>query len=227
MKSQTAAVYQALRTDLLACRIHPGRRIRVNEVCEQMGVSAGAVREALSRLTSEGLVVSEPQRGFTAAPISINELQDLTEVRCEIEALCLRRAFAAGDVVWESALVAAQHRLSRTPIHPQGEPPLVSDEWAAVHTEFHEVLVSACDSPTLLTIRRGLYFQAERYRRLSVPLSQSGRDLTREHQEMVAAVLRRDVEAAVELTTSHIRETTRWVVAAASGDLAARLVAIS
>src|ERR1700678_3888046 len=92
--SLTQAAYLRLRADLLACRIRPGERVKINDVCRQFAVSLGAVREALARLTSEGLVVAEPQRGFRAAPITADELRDLTMVRIEIEGLCLRRAVA-------------------------------------------------------------------------------------------------------------------------------------
>src|SRR5580704_15575985 len=113
--NMTQGAYEGLRADLLACRILPGKKLKIQDLCDRFSVSLGAIREALSRLTSDGLVVSEPQRGFRAAPISVAELQDLTMVRIEIESLCLRRAIVVGTVDWESRLVAAFHRLSRTP----------------------------------------------------------------------------------------------------------------
>ena len=61
---QRDGAYEALRADLLACRVAPGSRLKIQELCLQHAVSLGAIREALSRLTSEGLVVAEPQRGF-------------------------------------------------------------------------------------------------------------------------------------------------------------------
>src|SRR5438132_9546483 len=88
----TQAAYEGLRADLLACRIPPGSRLKIQELCTRLSVSLGAIREALSRLTSEGLVVAEPQRGFRAAPISAEDLSDLTRTRIKIESLCLRRA---------------------------------------------------------------------------------------------------------------------------------------
>src|SRR5215469_10320330 len=118
----TQGAYEALRADLLACRIHPGSRLKIQELCARFSVSLGAIREALSRLTSEGLVVAEPQRGFRAAPISAADLTDLTMVRVEIETLCLKRAIAFGDVDWEARLVAAAHRLSRTPERDTNDP---------------------------------------------------------------------------------------------------------
>ena len=96
----TQAAYEGLRADLLACRIIPGKKLKIQDLCDRFSVSLGAVREALSRLTSEGLVVAEPQRGFRAAPISAADLVDLTMVRVEIDTLCLKRAIAGGNVDW-------------------------------------------------------------------------------------------------------------------------------
>src|ERR1700683_2974942 len=113
--NMTQGAYEGLRADLLACRIPPGRKLKSQELCLRFSVSLGAIREALSRLTSEGLVVAEPQRGFRVAPISAADLVDLTMVRVEIDTLCLKRAIACGDVDWEARLIAAAHLLARTP----------------------------------------------------------------------------------------------------------------
>lgn len=210
----TQGAYEGLRADLLACRIRPGSRLKIQELCDRFEVSLGAVREALSRLTSDGLVVSEPQRGFRAAPISIADLKDLTRVRIDIEALCLRRALAIGSVVWEAQLVAAFHRLSRTPERVAYDPARSDDEWAEAHASFHQALVSGADSPWLLRLQAQLYAQSERYRRLSVPLDTDTRNVGQEHQEILDAALQRDAERAVALLTTHLGRTTEILLAA-------------
>lgn len=75
--SLTERAYQRLRDDLLTCRLAPGDRLSIKELSAELGVSLGAVREALSRLTSEGFVTAQPQRGFRAAPITVEDLIDL------------------------------------------------------------------------------------------------------------------------------------------------------
>ena len=161
----------------------------------------------MSRLTSEGLVVAEPQRGFRVAPISVEELNDVTAVRIQLEELCLERAIAGGDVGWEAHLVAAFHRLSRTAEREPGDPQRMNEEWSAAHSAYHEALVSACDSRWLLRLRSFLYAQSERYRRLSVPLVEVARDLNREHKDIADAVLARDAARAKVLMAEHLRMT--------------------
>jgi DNA-binding GntR family transcriptional regulator len=212
--SLTQDAYERVRADLLACRLKPGERLRINDLCKRLSVSLGAVREALSRLTSEGLVSAEPQLGFRVAPISVSDLQDLSMVRIEIEGLCLRQAISEGDIAWESRIVAAYHRLSRTPHNAPDDPMRLNDDFAAAHAEFHQALVSACSSPWLHRIRHILFAQSARYVALSVPLARRDRDRNLEHRELMDAVIGRDADRAAELMTAHLNLTTRILLEA-------------
>jgi DNA-binding GntR family transcriptional regulator len=207
--SLTQHAHDRLRADLLACRLKPGERLVINELCKHLKVSLGAVREALSRLTSEGLVIAEPQRGFRVAPISAADLKDLTAVRLEIELLCLKDSIACGDVRWEANLVAAQHLLARTPEIASADPRLLTESYAAAHRSFHEALVAACKSPWLLRLRALLYDQSERYRRLSVPLAERERDTNSEHKAITDAALAREVPRASKLLAAHLNRTSQ------------------
>jgi|HubBroStandDraft_6_1064221.scaffolds.fasta_scaffold405958_2 DNA-binding GntR family transcriptional regulator len=212
--NMTQGAYEGLRADLLACRILPGKKLKIQELCTRFSVSLGAIREALSRLTSEGLVVAEPQRGFRAAPISASDLVDLTMVRVEIDSLCLRRAIACGDVDWESRLVAAAHRLARTPERAPDDPARSNEDWVEAHAAFHLALVDGCDSLWLIHLHALLYAQSERYRRLSVPFAISGRNVNEEHQAILNATLARDAETAVRLLATHLEATTHILLGA-------------
>ena len=206
--SLTGVAYRRVREDLLACRLPPGQRLNIKEMAATMSVSLGAVREALSRLAAEGFVAIEPQRGFRAAPISAADLRDLTRTRITIESMCLSRAIEVGDVNWEARIVAAYHRVIRTPQRAQGDPQRLNDDHAGAHQELHLALVAACDSPWLLRLREMLQAQSERYRYLAIPLSRQVRDLNREHDEIVKAVLARETARANELLARHFEATS-------------------
>ena len=225
-RNLTHSTYEALRADLLACRIAPGSRLKIQDLCHRHSVSLGAIREALSRLTSEGLVVSEPQRGFRAAPISLADLRDLTMVRIEVEGLCLRRAIEVGTVEWEARLVAAYHRLSRTPERAVADPMRADDDWADAHAAFHAALVEGGDSPWLLRLHGQLYAQSERYRRLSIPLDNGDRNVAKEHQDILDAALKRDADAAVALMAQHLNATTEILVDADIDGYATRVTRV-
>lgn len=201
-----------VRADILSCRLRPGTRLRIADICKTHGVSLGAVREALSRLSAEGLVVAEPQKGFAVAPVSLIDLDDLTETRIDIEQLCLSRSLKKGGIDWETQVVAAQHRLRCTPEREEvGQTSLLTEEWSRAHNQFHESLAAACGSPTLLEIRTNLYARSERYRRLSIPLDRQGRDIASEHDQIVEAALARDVAKIKRLIAKHLRATTQII----------------
>jgi DNA-binding GntR family transcriptional regulator len=210
--SLTHTAYEQLRTDLLAGRLQPGEKLKISDLCASLSVGLSAVREALSRLTSEGLVVAAPQRGFRVAPVSAKDLLDLTEARVEIEGLCLRQSIGNANLAWETGIVAAFHRLSRTPERVPEDPVRINEAWASAHAAYHQALVSACDNSWLLRVRDLLYAQSERYRRLSAPFSEEKRDTETEHRKIMDAVLARDADHAYELMASHFRLTTRLLL---------------
>lgn len=217
--SQTEATYLRLREELISCRIKPGQKLVINDICARYGANLGAVREALSRLTSEELVTSESQRGFRAAPVSIDDLLDLTSTRVKIETLCLQSALANGDLEWETNIVATYHRLARTSeLEEDGS--VVSAAWAAAHSNFHTALVAGCDSRWLLRLRAILYAQSERYRRLSIPFRLADSSLhtshkkaqDRDHKDLMDAALARDSRKMDELIAYHIQRTAEIIL---------------
>jgi GntR family carbon starvation induced transcriptional regulator len=205
-------VYQELRADILACRLRPGVKLQINVLAQDRELSLSGVREALSRLSAEGLVIAEPQRGFRVSPVSLEDLTDLTMTRVDIENLCLARSIEHGGVEWETAIVAAMHRLSRTPYWATGDDRRLSEEWAAAHNAFHEALVSASGSAHLARIRSSLYQQSERYRRLSVPVLATKRDVEAEHRAISEAALRRRTARARELMKEHLILTMNIII---------------
>jgi DNA-binding GntR family transcriptional regulator len=201
----TENTYSVLRADILACRLRPGQQLKIHEICARLRVSPGAVREALSRLSAEELVVSIAQKGFRVAPVRVDDLEDLTRTRIEIECMCLRRAIAVGEIEWETGLVAACHRLTNI------ASALDSDEWAHAHAQYHLALVQACDSAWLLRLRALLYAQSERYRRLSLSEARLERDVDGEHRGLVKAALARDADNACKLLADHLSLTAALV----------------
>ncbi len=207
--SFTQNVYEQLRIKLLNGSCRPGEKLKISDLCEVLSANLSAVREALSRLTSEGLVVSEPQRGFRAAPITADDLRYLTEARIHIEGLCIERAIKLGGITWETGIVAALHTLLRTPRFGK-----VTEEWAIAHNDFHRALVAACDNSWLIRMREMLAMQGERYRWLSVTTASKKRDLDKEHSKLSEAILARNCQLATKLMKAHLLLTTEILLQA-------------
>ena len=210
-RTQTSVAIDQLRTDIVAGRLRPNDKLRVQALVERYGLAASAIREALSRLVTDGLVDVEDQRGFRVSPVSREDLLDLTESRVSIECLALTRAIQHGDVAWESEIVAAYHRLSR---FAQTAAPAAGDlaSMADCHRDFHRSLIAACRSEWLLYFCGVLYEQSERYRFLALYSAPRGRNPLKEHEELMNVVIRRDAAEACRQLGKHIRETTRIIL---------------
>jgi GntR family transcriptional regulator, carbon starvation induced regulator len=207
--SQTlnASVLAQLRSDIIACRLMPNERLRVEALRERYGMGFSPIREALMRLEAEGLVELEQNKGFRVSEVSRENLFDLMRTRIEIESIALRWSLEKGGVEWEADLLGAFHRLSRqTKIDP-ANPDAISEAWSKEHADFHAALVAASGSPTLLSIRARLFEQAERYVALSIMSSGPLRDDVTEHKNLMRAALNREVDKAVELNRIHITRT--------------------
>lgn len=210
-----ADVLQRMRTDIISCVLKPGAKLRFEALRDIYAASFSTLREALSRLVAEGLVIAEDHRGFLVAPVSIADLNDLTDVRILIERQCLERAIAHGDDKWEADIIGTFHRMDRLQ-NRLGSNYYLSEEWTKLHGDFHFSLVTACQSPNLLEIRQRLFERAHRYRRMSSQFRPQWRAKDVEHRMIMDAVIRRETASAQDLIERHIRETTQNVLKHAS-----------
>lgn len=207
---------ELLRNDILSGRLAPGQRLRTKDLQARYGLGLSPLRESLQRLSAEGMVVNDEQRGFAVAPVSVAELQDLTQARIALESIMLPQAMAQGGADWEAEIVAAFHRLSRTPLPQGAEAQADASLWELRHRAFHLALVQGCGSPWLLRIHGQLVDQSERYRRIRLLRHQDHsaqvRDVNAEHQALMQAVLDRDLERARGLMAAHLEATCRATI---------------
>ncbi|TMV91793.1 FCD domain-containing protein [Thioclava sp. BHET1] len=215
-KGETRAVdvLTRVRADILSCRLEPGAKLRFEPLKERYEVSFSTLREALSRLAEEGLAVSEGQRGFSVAPVSVDDLIDLTNARVLLDRELIRLSMLNGDDSWEAGILSIYHRMERLQ-ERLGDEYSSDEEWIQLHSKYHVALVSACGSPLLLQIRQKLFDRAHRYRRIAAEFRTKWRPKEAEHKAIRDLVLDRN-PAAVDLIERHIRETTDNVLNFAS-----------
>ncbi|MDX6233918.1 MAG: hypothetical protein QOH68_2995 [Nocardioidaceae bacterium] len=212
-RASTEDVHGRFRADILGGIYKPGQRLKFAELCERYSASISVLREALTRLAEQGLVTSEPRIGFRVVPLTVDDLDDLTFTRIDIESLALRYSIERGDMAWEAQLVAAHHTLERTEMLTADAPVRVTDAWEKAHVQFHAALVAGCRSARLLTMVESLRHSAELYRRWSQPL-ELGRDVAAEHRQLMEAALERDADKAVASLASHFGRTAQILKAA-------------
>ncbi|MDB5687666.1 MAG: hypothetical protein JWR77_2255 [Rhizorhabdus sp.] len=213
-RSLTEHIYNELRAELITCRLRPGERLRTSELATRFGVSLSGVREALSRLVSESLVIADPQRGFRAAPMSSEDLLNLTETAMGIEALSIKSSLAAGDADWEKRMVAACNAVLAAPLTTKAEAGRMSAAFAKAHQNFHDVLMSACTNARTTHLRRLLRDQSERYRQLCIPLAPNLDELKIGYEEITKAAIARDLALTTELVAEQFhRNVERFIEA--------------
>ena len=209
-RSLTRAVFARIRAEILAGTYGPGARLSPRALATDSNVSMSVVREALTRLAEQGLVVAEPQLGFTVVKLDMDDVRDISALRILIEGEAFRQAIAHADVEYEARVLASHHRLTRTPPWSDDDERTMTEEWAQAHKLFHAALLSASPSVRLRDLAETLRETAELYRRWSGMASREHgrRDIATEHRDLMQAALDRDADRAVVLVSEHINTTT-------------------
>jgi GntR family carbon starvation induced transcriptional regulator len=208
-KSQSIILtaYADLRLDIIRGRHNPGEKLKVEHLKDEYGVSAGSLREALALLVSDSLVVASQGRGFTVAPMSLADLEDLTRTRSLLECEALRESIAIADDNWEASVVAAYYKLSLTEERLTNDAAAAFPEWELRNKEFHIAIVSGCTSHWIVKLRSKIYQLLERYRWLSAVEGPPPSSVHIEHKKLRDAVVARDADGAVAALSAHINHS--------------------
>ena len=211
-RTLTTDLFEQLRSDILHNRLDPGSRLRFRDLRARYESGLSPLREALMRLAAEGLVILEDHKGFRVAPVSRDELIDIANTLIELEAIAIRMATEKGDDRWEAEIVARFHELSKRPMFDADG--TLDPEWEARNVAFHESLYAACGSPSLKLVCHVLYERHSRYRRLRTQKAgKAGRDVSKEHEALMQATIRRDAATAIALLRKHRSATVQDVLA--------------
>ncbi len=209
--TRTEQVYRRLKADILGGKVEPGSALPFARLKDDYGASMGVLREALMRLSAEGLTVNQPQFGFKVISLSLADLADLTATRCMIESKVLKDAVTHGDLEWETRVLSAHHRMERTQKFDTGDGSAVTAAWAQAHQAFHKALLSGARSQRMQAIAANLRAAAEVYRQWSIPFEVVRRDVSAEHREILDLALARDAEQAAAALVRHL-STTRDLI---------------
>ncbi len=210
-KTRASAIYLDLRDAVLNGSLTPGKKLNVRDLSNRFETGLSPVREALNRLATEGLAQHSDNRGFVVSPVSLPELMDLTQARCWMNDIGIRRSIEFGDAQWEESVLVSCHRLSRIPRAPADGSVGPDPKWNLAHKEFHQTLIAACGSNWLIETCDQLFDSAERYRSLARLAGVSRSDPRDEHQEIMTAALNRDADKAAALLTQHFGRTAELV----------------
>lgn len=202
--------FRRIRDDIIAGSLPPGRKLKLDALKAQYGASVSTLREILSRLASENLVTAEGQRGFEVAPATADNLREVADLRLLLESHAIGLSLASGDLDWEGRVVAAHHKLNVV------ETQLLSGEiertalWVRYDFAFHNALISACGSQTLLALHASVFDRFIRYHMLAA--SFRGAAVMDDHKALFELAMQRDVDGIVRKLTAHIKSGVDYVL---------------
>lgn len=205
----TEIAIQRLTADIVDGGLEPEQKLLMADLKMRYGMGASPLREALSRLASLGFVVFDSRRGFRVAPISRDDLEDITLTRQVLETTALRRAMELGGDDWEVGIVTAFARLQRVVARCQESGD--DAELEATHKQFHTALIAGCRSRRLLELHQIFHDQASRYRQVMLDQTHDLNDFLKIHQMLANVVLSRNAEAACKSLSDHMAITMQKV----------------
>lgn len=194
-----------LREAIVSGQLEAGSKINLDKAKVSFQVSLSPLREALARLIADGLVVFNDNRGYRVSPISLADLEEITQLRSHFESYALREAISNADPAWEGEVIRSLHKLNKIERH--ADRPETLEEWEAAHQAFHLSLITGCNKPTLLHFCAILLNMNDRYRRTFLRVTSGDPSVSTEHSEIAHAAVARDADFACQRLADHIQRT--------------------
>lgn len=209
-----SSVYDELLRDIVIGKLEPGRKLHLHTLKEDYNVGNSPLREALNRLSTNGMVVREENKGFRVSPASVEELEELTRTRCWLEEIALRESIENADDEYDERIVLAYHRLCK--VNLDQNQAYISPELEEKHSQFHLTLLSECRSKILLGYCAQLQEQTLRYRNLAAVVEYRESNEGKEHLAIRNAIFERNADEAVKLLKAHYEMTAEIVISSGS-----------
>jgi DNA-binding GntR family transcriptional regulator len=197
-QSSPELIAESLRQAIIEGGLAPGQSLRQENLARHFDVSRIPVREALRRLESEGWVVLRRNHGAVVTSLSAEEAREIYEIRASLETTALR--LAAPLHTPQSLNLAAAFLVAS---HTDTEPTM----YVKRNREFHLALYAPCARPRLLGMIDSLHSQGERYLRLKLVMPAHKRQSDDEHERILAALRKGQVESAVQILEPHLLQT--------------------
>jgi DNA-binding GntR family transcriptional regulator len=194
-----AVLREAITTGVLTAN----QPLPQDEIASQLRVSHIPVREALRQLQSEGLVSYQANRGATVTALSADEIEEIYEIRAILETAAIRRA---APRLTEEVLAEAGRTLEAA------ERATESSVWGALDVDFHHLIYDLADRPRMDELITSLLRRVDRYWTLHGLMLKHRDAFDREHRAILAALRRRDGDAAAEVLERHLTGAAQLLI---------------
>jgi len=196
--SLTQQAYSELKERIMTGKFSVGEHYLEPEIAEMLGISRTPAREALIRLSQEGLIDLKPRRGVLVRPIFVNDLKEIYEVLTSLEStavlLAAKRRLAGKDMQrLKSAVDEMDEALVRGDL----------DAWAEADVKFHMLLVELGNNNRIRQLVQTYFDQAHRVRMLTLKLRPKPVDSNKDHRAVVEMIEKGNAEEARRIHYEH------------------------
>lgn len=199
--SLSGRVFHKIREDILAGKYLQNDELREKAIADELGVSRTPVREALRQLELEGLVTIIPNKGASVVGISRKDIQDIYEIRSQLEGLCAKWATVN---MTEELLNELEENIYLSEFHVQKQH---FEQVLELDNKFHEVLYKTSNSKMLDHVLSDFHHYVERVRKITLSEAERAAKSIEEHKKIVEAMRNKDAVRAERLATEHIMNT--------------------
>lgn len=194
-----SVAYTRLKRMILTARLRPGAPLVERDLAAQLGISRTPIREAIARLTAEGLIIRRPRRAYLVTAMGAEQVAGLYAVREALEALAVRLAVenmgSGAHRRLEAAVEAAGAATRRRGGNASAARPGL---------RVHDLIVRQSGNPFLYEIWRRLIEKIQPYVWIETLYADDAARTLREHRQLCRCLRRRDVVAAEKLIRDHI-----------------------
>ncbi len=196
--SMVDRAYAQIRQRILDNVWPPGHRALEQEVALALGMSRTPVREAMLRLSNEGLVEVIPRHGLRVLPVSPTDMREIYQILTALECMAAELlARQQPDAAALLPLVEATQAMDEALRHDD------LDAWAAADERFHAQLLALAGNRQLQATVLNYWDRAHRARMFSLRLRPKPVNSTREHMQMLDRLAAGDADGAARVTRAH------------------------
>jgi len=199
-------VHKAILADIAGGRLPPGERIIQEHLAQELGVSRQPVQQALTLLRKEGVLSDAPGRGLQVAPLNLEHVRHMYEVRAVIEGLAFRNA-AKNNATEVARRSPALIRAGRKAVAAQSFAAMIAADMA-----LHHFIYAQSGNPLLAPSMETHWTQTQRVMGEVLMRDDKPRDIWNQHEEMLGAVAAGDGAHAETLARQHILEAADFMI---------------
>lgn len=203
-QSLTDQIVTELRHQIITGQLSEGAPLRQEKLAMELGVSRVPLREAIRQLEAEGLVVSELHKGTVVSSLSLDEIEELFEIRVRMETWLFEDAiprmteedFALAESVTDEAMASGS-----------------VENWGELNWRFHEALYRPSGHLIALRLLRTVHDNANRYVNLQIAVAEDVERELMDHRALIAFARLGDLRRGVDTLRAHIHRVSRNLIA--------------